>query len=46
MPYIRPDMWLFKIYKEGREQKEDVDALEKLQATVELGNPPWPGQSS
>ncbi|KIM89985.1 hypothetical protein PILCRDRAFT_812780 [Piloderma croceum F 1598] len=39
-PYIRlDDNWIFKIYDEGREQKEDADALEKLQAAVELRKP-------
>jgi hypothetical protein len=39
-PYIRLDgSWIFEIYDEGREQKEDADALEKLQATVELRKP-------
>ena len=39
-PYIRLDAWIFKIEETAREQKEDADALEKLQATVELRNPP------
>jgi hypothetical protein len=38
-PYIRLDGgWIFEIYDEGREHKEDADALEKLQAAVELRN--------
>jgi hypothetical protein len=39
-PHIWLDgSWIFEIYDEGREQKEDADALEKLQAMVELRKP-------
>jgi hypothetical protein len=38
-PYVRLDgSWVYFVYEQGREQKEDADALDRLQATVVLRN--------